>query len=313
MQSYSHLLSLRLTRRTNKPAKRIYANLLKRAVLLCFAVLAAGRPTPVLAGGGPENVLLVVNPRSAVLADNRQPLCPTAAIPSTNVLFVPWNPESRDNRHRHLPPTDSRPHSQDDRQPATCGPDRLRGLFQRFSLGDFLGQRFPPVFGGDAAGGRRKAGGAPPTSPAANRARSIRPPGPMASVPYAGRLAQRADLSMGARRRRAFRSICRWTANAYMRRPIPQQRDAPAAGFRGNRHYNQQGRSGRLRRAAILALDDARRDRRARQFAREVLDYLRRSAKADGTQSERHDLFRPKTTTSARRSDMNAFPPPSAN
>ena len=72
-------------------------------------------------------------------------------------------------------------------------------------------------------------------------------------------------------------------SNSYMRRPIPQRRDAPATAFRGNRQYNQQGEAvvsgGRRYLLSMMLGVTAGRG----NTLREVIDYLRRSAKADGT------------------------------
>ena len=59
--------------------------------LLTFLVLAPARPAR--AGGGPENVLLVVNPRSVASQTIANHYIKLRQIPASNVVYLPWDPK----------------------------------------------------------------------------------------------------------------------------------------------------------------------------------------------------------------------------
>ena len=61
------------------------------ALLAVFAVLGLGLVAPAGAGGGPENLLLVVNPRSPASMTIANHYIQLRRIPSANVIYLPWD------------------------------------------------------------------------------------------------------------------------------------------------------------------------------------------------------------------------------
>ena len=59
----------------------------------CWRCRRPARPASVLAGGGPENVLLVVNPQSPASLAIANHYAQLRQIPPANLLFLPWNPK----------------------------------------------------------------------------------------------------------------------------------------------------------------------------------------------------------------------------
>ena len=68
--------------------------LLSHAVLILLFLLVLIWPAWTLAGGGPENVLLVVNPRSPASLCIANHYAQLRQIPANNVFFVPWDPKA---------------------------------------------------------------------------------------------------------------------------------------------------------------------------------------------------------------------------
>ena len=108
-------------------------HLLAAIALLCW-------PAVVLAGGGPEGVLLVVNPQSPASLTIANHYAQLRAIPFENLLYLPWPP--------NLPTADVDTFRQRILLARAVGhadsgfnrPDRLRRVLQRLPLGDLAGQ-----------------------------------------------------------------------------------------------------------------------------------------------------------------------------
>ena len=250
--------------------------------LFSLALLAAGRPTPVLAGGGPENVLLVVNPQSPASLTIANHYAQLRQIPPTNLLFLPWNPKFETTdvdtfRRQILIPIlktiDGRNLS-DQIDYIVYSSDFPWGIALDSDLRRFSEEMQREAAAKQASSadksGAKPGEKQPPAT--AQLPQCLTPVGSLNGLTYLWQpvAAGRPDyLSM--------------QSNWYMRRPIPQQRDAPAAGFRGNRQYNQQGEAvasgGRRYLLSMMLGVTAGRG----NSPREVIDYLRRSAKADGT------------------------------
>ena len=73
------------------PAARLANNSIKRLLIFLAALCAVGWTTFAAAGGGPENVLLVVNPNSAASLTIANHYAALRNIPAENLLFVPWD------------------------------------------------------------------------------------------------------------------------------------------------------------------------------------------------------------------------------
>ena len=54
----------------------------------------AAWPTALLAGGGPENVFLVVNPQSQASLAVANHYVQIRRIPACNLFFLPWDPKA---------------------------------------------------------------------------------------------------------------------------------------------------------------------------------------------------------------------------
>ena len=67
----------------------------RQALIACMTLVAIGRGASVLAGGGPEGVLLVVNPLSSSSVTIANHYIALREIPADNVLYVPWTPNNK--------------------------------------------------------------------------------------------------------------------------------------------------------------------------------------------------------------------------
>jgi hypothetical protein len=232
-------------------------------------------PTWAFAGGGPENLLLVVNPKS------RSSLCianhyiQLRKIPAENVLYLPWDPG--------LGRTNVETFRKDILMPI------LRTINDRH-LGDQIdmviySSDFPWAveLGSDAnkfleKARARQTASAPAESSGDKKAKPIEWPvylGPTGSINGLTYLWQPVLIG-----NEAYFGL---QTNQYMRLPIPEQRDARSLGFRGNRQYNARGEvvekgGRRYFLSTMLGVTSGRGN-----SLPEVLAYLRRSAASDGT------------------------------
>ena len=232
----------------------------------------------VVAGGGPEGVLLVVNPQSPASLTIANHYARLRAIPLDNLLYLPWPP--------NLPTTDVDTFRQRILLPVLLAmresgfnrPHRLRGLLQRLPLGDRAGQRHPQVLGVGAAVGAAAGGNAEgkPGESAAGQA-------PMAQVSHARRLDQRSDVLVAAGGCRSIPRISRCRAITTCVCRIRSSAACPARDFAaiGNTVRTAKWSASGGRRyflSMMLGVTAARGNSPA-----EVIAYLKRSAAADGT------------------------------
>ena len=208
--------------------------------LACFVVLAwLTGPSTVLAGGGPEGVLLVVNPLSQTSITIANHYVQLRGIPPDNVLYVPWPPNSPTTdvdtfRQRILLPIlahlKKRPPD---------GTDRLRGVLQRLSVGNHAGQRHPPVCERGAAGSRPSdatravtPGGRPGENGGARLEwpKQYTPVGSINGLTYLWE-------AVGA----GFPSYFEPHSNYFALPPVAGQNEPPSRAFRGTREYGPTG------------------------------------------------------------------------
>jgi uncharacterized protein (TIGR03790 family) len=243
--------------------------------LLFGLLLLLTWPTSVNAGGGPENVLLVVNPNSPSSLCIANHYAKLRQIPDDNILYVSWDPKAESAnidafRKQILLPI-------------------LQTINKR-RLGEQIDQiiyssDFPWAIGLATDTKRfledmRRSQAATAESKPGEK-QTPRPTewpvtlGPVGSINGLTYLWQPVIAGSPA----YFGS----QINRYMRLPPLGQTDVPTAAFRGNRQYNPRGEvvaSGGLRYflSTMLAVTAGRGN-----SLDEVLAYLRRSAAADGT------------------------------
>jgi hypothetical protein len=249
---------------------------LLRTALIAMVVLLVGRPACVSAGGGPENVLLVVNPKSPASLCIANHYIRLREIPAENVLFLPWDPK--------LGTTDVDTFRKQILLPI------LRMISSR-RLGDQIdmviySSDFPWGIGLDGdiqkflAEMKKSAEGPPSENKQAPKkpSRPIEWPKQLTPMGSINGLTYLWQFAIAGNPRYFDLQI-----NHYMRRQILEQRDARTIGFRGNRQYNFRGEvvsSGghRYFLSAMLGVTAGHGN-----SLPEVLGYLRRSAAADGT------------------------------
>ena len=237
------------------------------ATAVAFGVLMASA-SAAWAGGGPENVLLIVNPESADSLAIANHYVRLRDIPQDNLLFVPWNPREEMTdvdvfRTKILMPI-------------------LQAIYARGLMNqvDYI------VYSADFPWGirlyrdiekfkeklRQESAGATKDGKGREWPVQFTAVGSINGLTY---------LWQGvAAVHPMYFSL---QSNHYMRLPIPEQSEATTAGFRGNRWYNRKGqvvetKEYRYFLSAMLGVTAGRGNSR-----QEVLSYLERSAAADGT------------------------------
>lgn len=248
-----------------------------KALLPLFFFIFAG-PECVFAGGGPENVLLVVNPKSPASLCIANHYAKLRRIPDDNLLFLPWNPAAQSTKDEVFRKEILLP--------------ILRAINDR-GLGSQIDQ---VVYSSDfpwaislrtdvkkLADEMKRATalreGRPESPPAdKNSEKPVEMPPHLAAVGSITGLTYLWQATIGGRL--AYFDL---QGNHYMRLPITGQQYVQSAGFRGNRLYNKKGEvvaSGgdRYFLSTMLGVTAGRGN-----TVPEVLDYLRRSDAADGT------------------------------
>ncbi len=262
---------LRPPRRAGTPAKRI--------VVAAVAFLCA---TFALAGGGPENVLLVVNPRSPASLTIANHYVQLRQIPADNLLFLPWDPGAEQTdvdafrkqilipvlkaiKDRHLEEQiDYVIYSADFPWGITLGNDTRKFL-------DELPKPAPPP----APPPKEKPDGKPAEKPPA--AKVEWPPQLGGAGSLTGLTYLWQPVVAGQSGYFDFRS------NGYMRPPLAEKRPDATIAFRASRQFDREGKvvtaGGRhYFLSTMLGVTAGRGNTLA-----EVLSYLKRSAAADGT------------------------------
>jgi hypothetical protein len=233
-------------------------------------------PIRALAGGGPENLLLVVNPKSQTslcIANNYIQL---RKIPAENILYIPWEPikdktDIETFRKEILAPilrmiNDRRLGNQIDM--VVYSSDFPWSVDLNSDAQKFLQKERERQAALEKESGQDDK---KPTKP-------FEWPvflGPTGSINGLTYLWQPVLITNPA--------YFDLRTNHYMRLPIVEQRDARSVGFRGNRQYNARGEvvekgGRRYFLSTMLGVTTGRGNPQS-----EVLAYLRRSAAADGT------------------------------
>jgi uncharacterized protein (TIGR03790 family) len=230
--------------------------------------------TAVRAGGGPENVLLVVNPKSAASLTIANHFAHLRRIPPDNWFMLPFNPNAEridieTFRAKILIPIlqaiDKRRLS-DQIDYIVYSADFPWGVNLESDVRLFAEQM-------QKSGQSQAAKTAGmPVDPKTGWLQYLTPVGSLNGLTY---LWQAAAFGHPA--------YFLMDSNSYMRLPIPEQRNAGSAGFRGNRMYNRRGEvvasdGGRYFLSMMLGVTAGRGNSVA-----EVISYLKRSASADGT------------------------------
>ncbi len=222
-----------------------------------------------MAGGGPENVLLVVNPRSEASVKIAEHYVALRQIPAAGVLRLPWDPKQQTTdvktfRRKILGPV--------------LQAIRTRGLAPQLDYVVYSSD-FPWAI--DLREDIRRLPTIPPEASEVNRPPPVgkrkwpvhlSPTGSLNGLTYLWRLvASRTPAYIGLKN------------NQYMRRAIPEQRDTPTLAFKSTLRFGPHGElvsSGgqRYLLSTVLGVTAGRGN-----SVEEVLNYLSRSAAADGT------------------------------
>ena len=250
-------------------------------VLFVAFGVASSSATSVLAGGGPENVLLVVNPRSPASLSIANHYVQLRRIPPNNLFFLPWDPKADTTdvgtfRQRILVPIlrtieERKLAEQIDYVIYSC--DFPWGINVDSDLqkpSELLLREGAAI----KAASENKPDGKPDQKPP-DKSDLLQPYTNVASLNGLTYLWQPVVVESP--------NYLLMHSNSYMRHPSDQAGDAPASGFRGNRQYGQRGEvvatGGRRYFLSMMLGVTAGRG----NTLDKVLYYLKRSAKADGT------------------------------
>ncbi len=208
-----------------------------------------------MAGGGPENVLLVVNRNSTDSLTIANHYARLRQIPAGNVLTLPWDPKAQ-----------------------TTGIDEFRQqilipVLTAIHKRRLAGQIDYVVYSSDFPWGiKLKPDDPKPLKPKRRWPEKFKSVGSITSLTYLWQ----AVLAHSP-------AYVQLRSNYYMRRPVPEQKDAPTLSFRSSQQFGPQGElfdnGGRSYLLSTMLGVTAGRG----NSVDEVLSYLRRSAKADGT------------------------------
>ena len=228
---------------------------------------------PAAAGGGPENLLLVVNPKSPDSVAIANHYINLRHIPPGNVFYLPWDPSA-----------DSA--SIDDFRSQILGPIIETIRSRRLSAQiDYVVYSTDFPWAIQLANDFRRFEGPPSLNDNANRDLLHEPlPGPRAlpkQLTPVGSLNGLTYLWQGVLKAEVAYLDLR--SNRYVRLPEAEQKDMPSLGFRSAWQFGphgelveSQGRSYLL--STVLGVTYGRGN-----TAEEILKYLKRSAEADGT------------------------------
>lgn len=220
------------------------------------------------AGGGPESLLLVVNPQSKASLTIANHYAKLRDIPPDNLIYLPWDPKTQTTdidtfRQKILLPilhTLNSRHLADQIDYVIYSSDYPTAV----TLDSDVRKMRAAMQQSDSPGDQAKAKTEWP--------KQLAPVGSINSLTYlwqaviAGRP---IDLQLHD--------------NYYLRMPVPELHHVPSAGFRGNRLYNPKGEvvateGRRYFLSTMLGVTAGRGN-----SPEEVIDYLKRSAAADGT------------------------------
>ncbi len=246
--------------------------------------LLLGRPACALAGGGPEGVLLVVNPESANSLTIANHYARLRGIPANNIIYIPWPVKAETGdietfRKKLLLPilhTIDRLRLGNQIDYVVYSSDFPWGIALDSDVRKFaemLQPTTPPQEGKKTED--KPDAKKPDQKPPANKPawpQQLTPVGSINSLTYLWQavIAERPD----------YFSL---RINNYMRLPITEPEQMPSEGFRGNRFYRAEGegiaaQGHRYFLSTMLGVTTGRGN-----TLDEVLRYLERSAIADGT------------------------------
>ncbi len=263
-------------------SKRCASTPAKRALFIFATLCAVGWTTFAAAGGGPENVLLVVNPNSPASLTIANHYAQLRNIPAENMLFIPWDTKNQTAdidtfRQRILLPVlraikDQRLADQIDY--VIYSSDFPWGVSLKSDVRKFaeeMKQAAPSPDKEESEKSEDKQDEKKPP-PKPKWPKQFTPVGSLNGLTYLWQ-----PVLAGSS------TYFEPHSNRYMRRPAAGQNDSPTIGFRSNRLFNRQGevvRSGGQRYflSTMLGVTAGRGN-----SVDEVLHYLRRSAEADGT------------------------------
>ncbi|MCC6125989.1 MAG: hypothetical protein IT426_13570 [Pirellulales bacterium] len=263
----------------NSSLRRLRFSRLGGVVFALWAVFLLARP--VGAGGGPENLFLVVNPRSADSMTIANFYLHAREIPPGNVFYLPWDPQ-RDGvpvdefRNAFLKPI--------------LGAIRSRRLAGQIDYVVYSSD-FPHAVTLDADLNKFQ------NPPVTFKAMPKPPPSfaqVMETVPEASITIDSSLLfhPVGSLSGMTFlwSSVLRgspeyveWQSNRYMRMPFAEQKDSPTLGFRSAVQFGPRGELAAKDGATYLLSTMLGVTSGRGNSVGEVLSYLERSAKADGT------------------------------
>jgi len=255
----------------------------RRLAKQVIGILVLGWSTAALAGGGPEGVLLVVNPQSMASLTIANHYARLRQIPPENLLYLPWQPDAQTTdidtfRRQILIPVlqtieqrrlaeqiDYVIYSSDFPWGINLDSD-VRKMLESLPASSLPAASPPPDGDGAAAAEKAK------TAPKPEWPKVLTPVGSLNGLTYLWRAAAGGPLTYFSLR-----------GNRYMRLPLSEQDGGASVGFRGNRHYGPKGEvvaSGGQRYflSTMLGVTAGRGN-----SLDEILRYLQRSAAADGT------------------------------
>ena len=252
-----------------------YRHALSRLMLpvILTAWFAAGLPPTALGGGGPENVLLVVNTQSAASLSIANHYIQLRHIPAANVLYLPWDPKKDTTdvdtfRRQILTPVLKAVQSRSANRQIDCvlySSDFPWAIDLEADVKKYL----------DANSGEAdpKADDSDDTPGSAQWPKHLTPVGSLNGLTY---LWQPVLLGNAA----GYMSL---NTNWYMRRAVPEQEEAPTLAFSSSYRFGPHGElvdsAGRTYLLSMMLGVTTGRG----NTVEEVLDYLQRSASADGT------------------------------
>ncbi|MGQ9504994.1 MAG: hypothetical protein ACUVQG_09400 [Thermogutta sp.] len=256
------------------------ANVVHATFFAIVFALSFGRNDFLHAGGGPENLLLVVNRQSVAsltIGNHYQAL---RQIPAENVLYLDWDPKEQITdvdrfREKILVPIFEEMTRRGliaRIESIVYSADFPWGIELRKDIESFV-REYPDLLPQKSA--TEKDGQKVQEMPAERWPKVLTPRGSITGLTYlaGGVLAKRPDYYMSLR------------VNQYMRRAIPEQKDAPTLGFRSDLRFGQHGeisaQGDRYWLSTVLGVV-ADEDTRGNTLE-EIIEYLTRSTLADAS------------------------------
>jgi hypothetical protein len=244
-----------------------------------FFLIVAVSSAPLWAGGGPENVFLVVNPQSSGSMTIANYYLRARQIPPSNVFYLPWDPnkavvEVDDFRKLVLKPIFEAIHARrllsqidyvvySSDLPYAVQLDADLNKFKNASIGFKIILHAPSAKEWKTAPEAVKQLNVPPEVP---------PRGSVTGLTYLWQwVAQNTP------------DYLTWQCNRYLRKPIEEQKDKPSLGFRSSWKFGPQGQLVEKEGSSYMLSTMLGMTYGRGNTVPEVLNYLQRSVQADGT------------------------------